>query len=204
MLSTSIVAYIVLFVAVGAVFLFAALLLGRFLRPKMPTREKLATYECGEPAVGTSRVRFDLRFYVVALLFVVFDVEIAFFFPWAAVFGTTTELMDPKTPKAVCQAMAEDLGGLRSVEEEGAVSLKETAEAKFKQLGVSEPTLPAMGESKEANNEQIEASMRKLAITAMVDIGIFFAVLMVGFIYLWYRGDLDWVKAYQASRAAGE
>ena len=189
MISTSIVAYIVLFVAVGAAFLFGALLLGWFLRPKMPTREKQATYECGEPAIGSSKVRFDLRFYVVALLFVVFEVEVAFFFPWAVVFGKTTELMNPKTPKAVCQATAEDNAG--------DVVLDGAAEAKFKQLGVSNPTLPVPEESEEVNNEQIESDMRELAIAAMADIAIFFAVLMVGFIYLWYRGDLDWVKAYK-------
>lgn len=201
MISTSIVAYIVLFVAVGAAFLFGALLLGWFLRPKMPTREKMATYECGEPAIGTSRVKFDLRFYVVALLFIVFDVEIAFFFPWAVVFGSATKLMDPNTPKAVCQVAAEEtLIAPATKPVGGEVVLDEAAIPMFERLGVSKPTLPAPGESKEVNNEQIETSMRQLAITAMVDIGIFFAVLMVGFIYVWYRGDLDWVKAYKVDQ----
>ena len=200
MISTSIVAYIVLFIAAGAAFLFGALLLGWFLRPKMPTREKLATYECGEPSIGTSRVKFDLRFYVVALLFVVFDVEVAFFFPWAAVFGSATKLMDHNTPKAVVATEADDQGVTA-----GEVML-EKAEAipAFKRLGVSEnlATLPVPEESAEVNNEKIESDMRKLAITAMIDIAVFFAVLMVGFAYVWYRGDLDWVKAYKASSEA--
>ena len=68
------------------------LLVGRFVRPQNPHAEKLEIYECGEPAVGTSFVQFDLRFYVVALLFIVFDVEVAFFFPWATVFGKATHL----------------------------------------------------------------------------------------------------------------
>jgi NADH-quinone oxidoreductase subunit A len=65
------------------------LLVGRLLRPKLPTPEKDAIYECGEPAIGSSYIQFDLRFYVVALLFIIFDVEVAFFFPWASVYGST-------------------------------------------------------------------------------------------------------------------
>ena len=92
---TAIVAYLALFAGVGFVFLFANLLVGRFLRPHAPNAEKLEVYECGEPTIGSSFVQFDLRFYVVALLFIIFDVEVAFFFPWATVFGKATHLMDP-------------------------------------------------------------------------------------------------------------
>src|SRR4029453_9165153 len=91
-----IVASLALFAAVGIVFLFANLLVGRFLRPHDPHAEKLEIYECGEPTIGSSFVQFDLRFYVIALLFIIFDVEVAFFFPWAAVFGKSTHLMDEK------------------------------------------------------------------------------------------------------------
>ena len=84
---TAIVAYLGLFTAVAALFLLVNLLVGRLLRPKLPNKEKLEVYECGEPVIGSSFVQFDLRFYVVALLFIIFDVEIAFFFPWATVFG---------------------------------------------------------------------------------------------------------------------
>lgn len=202
MISISIVAYLVLFIAVGAAFLFVAMLLGSVLRPKMSTREKRATYECGEPAIGTSRVRFDLRFYVVALFFIVFDVEVAFFFPWATVFGSATVLMDPDTPKAVMVAQAEGPGEVATADE--MVLEKTEAAPRFQRLGVSKGALPAPGESAEVNNQQIETDMRKLAIMAMADIAVFFAVLMVGFIYVWYRGDLDWVKAYKASNVAGE
>ena len=73
-------------------FVFASLLVGRFLRPSDPHAEKLEIYECGEPAIGSSFVQFDLRFYVVALVFIIFDVEVAFLFPWAAVFGKATNL----------------------------------------------------------------------------------------------------------------
>ncbi len=92
----AIVAYLALFAGVGFVFLFVNLLVGRFLRPHNPHAEKLEVYECGEPTIGSSFVQFDLRFYVVALLFIIFDVEVAFFFPWATVFGKATHLADPR------------------------------------------------------------------------------------------------------------
>src|SRR6267154_5127509 len=92
---TAIAGYLALFTVIGAGFLFGNLFLGRFLRPKAPNPEKLEIYECGEPTIGSSFVQFDIRFYVVALLFIIFDVEVAFFFPWANVFGKATHLMDP-------------------------------------------------------------------------------------------------------------
>src|SRR3954454_13853688 len=94
--SLGIVIYMALFAATGIAFLFVNLLVGMLLRPHDPHPEKLEIYECGEPTIGSSFVQFDLRFYVVALLFIIFDVEIAFFFPWAAVFGKSTNLMDPR------------------------------------------------------------------------------------------------------------
>ena len=66
---TTIVAYLALFAGAGFIFLFANLLIGHFLRPHDPNYEKLEVYECGEPTIGLSFVQFDLRFYVVALLF---------------------------------------------------------------------------------------------------------------------------------------
>ena len=89
---TAIAAYAALFALTGFLFLFANLVLGWLVRPRMPNTEKLEIYECGEPTIGSSFVQFDLRFYVVALLFIIFDVEVAFFFPWAAVFGKATQL----------------------------------------------------------------------------------------------------------------
>src|SRR5450631_3878715 len=94
----AIVAYLALFAAVGFVFLFANLLVGWLFRPRTPNEEKLEVYECGEPTIGSSFVQFDLRFYVVALLFIIFDVEVAFFFPWATVFGKATQLSADSTP----------------------------------------------------------------------------------------------------------
>ena len=90
--SLGIVAYLALFGAFGLLFVFASLFVGRFLRPSDPHEEKLEIYECGEPAIGSSFVQFDLRFYVVALVFIIFDVEVAFLFPWAVVFGKAANL----------------------------------------------------------------------------------------------------------------
>lgn len=79
---------IVLLFIVGAVlFLMVALGLSRFLRPDRPNPEKLAAYECGEEAVGEAWGQFNVRFYIIALIFLLFEVEIVFLFPWAVVFG---------------------------------------------------------------------------------------------------------------------
>ena len=80
------------FTLVGIVFVVSVVaIVGRILRPSLSTPEEPAkeeTYECGEPAVGSSWVRFDIRFYTVALIFLIFDVEVAFLYPWALVFNS--------------------------------------------------------------------------------------------------------------------
>src|ERR1700712_5293334 len=85
---------ITLFVAFGAAFVFVNLLVGSLARPKMPHPQKAAAYECGEPAMGSSWVQFDLRFYIVALVFLIFDVEVALFYPWAVTFGDAERIAD--------------------------------------------------------------------------------------------------------------
>src|SRR4029077_10228298 len=91
---TDLVGHFLLFTVLGVGFLLLPLVIGLFVRPTNPTSQKLAAYECGEPTIGSSYIQFDLRFYVVALLFIIFDVEVAFFFPWAAVYGGATQLLD--------------------------------------------------------------------------------------------------------------
>src|SRR3989441_8397980 len=102
-------AYLLLFVAVGAAFVLVHLMIGKLIRPAKPNPEKTAIYECGEPTIGSSWIQFDLRFYVVALLFVIFDVEVAFFFPWAVVFGKTARVADdsPAAAAAVGETLSE-------------------------------------------------------------------------------------------------
>jgi len=75
-----------IFVGFGLSFVLINLLVGKLVRPSLPSGEKAAIYECGEPTVGTSWVQFDLRFYIVALFYLVFDVEVALIYPWAVSF----------------------------------------------------------------------------------------------------------------------
>lgn len=117
---------VLVFALVGIGFVFTALLLGSVLRPSVPTPEKLSTYECGEMPIGSAWMNFNIRFYVVALIFVVFDVEVAFMFPIARIFKDWIE---------------NGKGGV-----------------------------------------------------ALVEIFIFVAILLLGFVYAWVKGDLDWVK----------
>ena len=77
---------LLIFVVAGIGMSLGALLFGKLVRTKLPHPEKGAAYECGEPTIGQAWIRFDIRFYTVALMFVVFDVEIALLFPWAVVF----------------------------------------------------------------------------------------------------------------------
>ncbi len=70
--------------ALGAVLIGLGFLFG----PRKPDEEKLSAYECGFEAFSDSRMRFDVRYYLVAILFIVFDLEIAFLFPWAVSLGT--------------------------------------------------------------------------------------------------------------------
>src|ERR687889_854200 len=79
---------ITIFLLFGGGFVFANLMVGSFARPQIPNPEKSAVYECGEPSIGSSWVQFDLRFYIVALVYLVFDVEVALFYPWAVAYGS--------------------------------------------------------------------------------------------------------------------
>jgi NADH-quinone oxidoreductase subunit A len=198
--SLGIVAYLALFATVGIVFLFVNLLVGRFLRPHDPHPEKLEIYECGEPTIGSSFVQFDLRFYVVALLFIIFDVEVALFFPWAAVFGKATNLADNNF-----EVVTRD--------SQGAVALTPQARWTYQEFGIYDPAPPRTvpvslaakvppGDDLTRAEATIHAGARQLAWLAIADVGAFFAVLMIGFAYVWKRGDLDWVRALSQERAA--
>ena len=80
-LSIVIFIFVALFLSVGFI------LLNYLFSPKKPDAEKLSAYECGFEAFGDSRMEFDVRFYLVAILFIIFDLEIAFLFPWAVSLG---------------------------------------------------------------------------------------------------------------------
>jgi NADH-quinone oxidoreductase subunit A len=78
---------ILLFIIGAILFVVIALTVARLIRPNRPNPEKLSSYECGEEAVGSAWGQFNVRFYIVALIFILFDVELVFLFPWATVFG---------------------------------------------------------------------------------------------------------------------
>ena len=154
----SLVASLLVFIAVGVAFLGANLFLGHLVRPRRPDAAKGQVYECGEEPVGDARVQFDLRFYVVALLFIVFDVEVAFFFPWAVVFGSATRGADTSLTADQRAAAVANLGAVDS------------------------------------------AALHPLAVLAAVEGLLFFAVLLVGFAYLWKRGDLEFVRGVEGPK----
>lgn len=112
---------ILAFLIVGALFTAGGLVGAWLLRPKRPYAQKLSTYECGEVPIGPSRIRFNIRFYVVALIFLIFEVEALFLFPWALV---------------------------------------------FKQYGMF----------------------------AFIEMVVFLGILIVGYAYVWVKGDLEWDK----------
>ena len=74
---------VMLFIMVGAAVGFVPMLIGRVLGPSRPDPQKLSPYECGFEAFEDARMKFDVRYYLVAILFILFDLEIAFLFPWA-------------------------------------------------------------------------------------------------------------------------
>jgi NADH-quinone oxidoreductase subunit A len=76
---------IMIFIAIGIAVGVLPILAGFLLAPHKPDSEKLSPYECGFEAFEDSRMRFDVRYYLVAILFIIFDLEIAFLFPWAVV-----------------------------------------------------------------------------------------------------------------------
>jgi NADH-quinone oxidoreductase subunit A len=163
---------LLVFLIVSIVFLFIHLMMGKFIRPARPEPDKLTIYECGEPTIGSAWIQFDLRYYVVALLFVIFDVEVAFFFPWAIVFGKANDLarddLDPARREAIS---------------------KQLVPASLPPTTVTTKVVPA-------------DTAWTFALLAMLDILVFFGVLLVGFAYLWKRGDIDWVKTIAAERQA--
>jgi NADH-quinone oxidoreductase subunit A len=119
-------ANVLVFTALGAGFVGVNLLIGRLLRPANPQDRKLSTYECGEPATGSAWMNFNIRFYIIALIFIIFEVEIAFMFPVATTFRRWVE------------------------------------------------------------NGQ--------GLLAFTEILVFMLILLLGLVYAWRKGDLDWVK----------
>lgn len=77
---------IFVFLLIAVIFVLIAVFVARLIRPARPTHEKLLTYECGENVEGSPWIKFNIRFYVVALIFLIFDVEVVLLIPWALVY----------------------------------------------------------------------------------------------------------------------
>jgi NADH-quinone oxidoreductase subunit A len=203
-----IAAYLLLFVAVGAGFILVHLLAGKLIRPSKPGGEKDTIYECGEPTIGSAWIQFDLRFYVVALLFVVFDVEVAFFFPWAEVFGKANAVVNAPEPQDVesAHAFAEKVLDLSWPHEQtreviGKGGAKEVVKfdpaRRYREvLASNDPDeIKKLLSSTDVKRDKEAAS--DLSWAALVEVLLFFGILLVGFAYLWKRGDLAWVRSLQ-------
>ena len=84
---------VLLFLIGGIVFILVAFLVSKLIRPNRPNSQKLSTYESGEEPISTAWTQFNIRFYIVALIFILFEVELVFLFPWATIFARK-ELID--------------------------------------------------------------------------------------------------------------
>jgi NADH-quinone oxidoreductase subunit A len=204
--------FLIVFVVVGAFFLFIHLVAGSFVRPNRPDAEKLTIYECGEPTVGSAWVQFDLRYYVVALLFVIFDVEVAFFFPWATVFGKANQLANlppaisetemrklPEAERATRQAAQKPIEDERKKLSEQLLPSGMSEKTKLK-FGLMKKEFKKNEAGKLIGTDQVAPIPPEVAkgwaIVAFGDIFLFFGILMVGFAYVWRRGDINWVRSY--------
>ena len=122
---------ILVFLALGVFFILAGYGVNSLLSKKKPNPIKNATYECGEESVGNSWVQFNMRFYVIALLFLIFDVEIVFLFPWATVYAQPAFLTN----------------------------------------------IPNWG------------------LLSLIEMFVFIGILLIGLIYVWKKGDLNWITS---------
>jgi NADH-quinone oxidoreductase subunit A len=187
---THLVYTLLVFFALGVFFLFFHLVLGKQVRPAKPEADKLTIYECGEPTVGSAWIQFDLRYYVVALLFVIFDVEVAFFFPWAVVFGSANRVADWN----VSQANANRVEYNQEMQ-----NLVPPLLENKKQLALYQKTDSPLSAAEVDANQK---AAKNFAWLGFADILLFFGVLMVGFAYLWRRGDIDWIRSTAAEEPA--
>ena len=206
--------YLLIFFVVGVFFLFFHLVMGKLIRPDRMDDEKKTIYECGEPTIGSAWIQFDLRYYVVALLFVIFDVEVAFFFPWAVVFGSANTLANPDLDKDKRQEISQQLIPAFEYQAEEATAKEAEAQLKFaeelhkrgsiskEELHVFHSDLINLQAALNAKKIITEDSAKVMAWLTFLDIVIFFGVLLVGFAYLWKRGDIDWVRSTAAEKTA--
>jgi NADH-quinone oxidoreductase subunit A len=181
------VAILLLFTVAGAGFILVHLVAGKFIRPRRPDAIKGTIYECGEPTIGSAWIQFDLRFYVVALLFVIFDVEVAFFFPWAEVFGKANNVA------AISSRPPDGSPELKQYGEEVRGLIPDTPERQEDRARYADLTT-----LDEEEFDRTHQAAGNLGWVALLEILVFFGVLLAGFAYLWRRGDLDWVRSMRS------
>jgi NADH-quinone oxidoreductase subunit A len=121
---------IFIFLIVGFISVGMTLFLNRLLSPNKPNPEKLSSYECGEEPVGSAWLPFNTRFYVIALIFLLFDVEMVFIFPWATVYA----------------------------------------------------------------NKELIAADNRWGVFTLIEMFVFAGILILGLVYVWRKGDLEWIK----------
>jgi NADH-quinone oxidoreductase subunit A len=240
------IGYLILFVTVGMVFILVHLVIGALLRPSRPSAEKQTIYECGEESIGSAWIQFDVRYYVVAFLFVVFDVEVIFFFPWAEIFGKANAVANAPRPETAAdyRAYAAKVNELATTHVKGLNDRNDVHFAHYLAMAkLDDETLTRMREQQagvaakiragtpltaeevaiwrydgfllrgtmdlqaerqrltetETNArtefETLRESAHALAFNGLMELGVFFGVLLIGFAYLWRRGDLEWVRA---------
>lgn len=78
---------VLLFIIGGALFVLISLVISKLIRPNRPNAQKLTTYESGEEPISSAWTQFNIRFYIVALIFILFEVELVFLFPWSTIFA---------------------------------------------------------------------------------------------------------------------
>jgi NADH-quinone oxidoreductase subunit A len=193
------VGYVLLFVVIGVGFILIHLLIGKLVRPNRPHAEKATIYECGEPTIGSAWVQFDLRFYVVALLFVIFDVEVAFFFPWAVVFGKANAVAQQS--KTSAEMTAEERQAYDANVRGLIPNYKENEKLRKLYPEGENALTPEQQKAHEIAVAKNQKDAQKLGWLAFWDILLFFGILLVGFAYLWRRGDLAWVRSISSETA---
>ena len=181
-------ASILVFLAAVVGLLLGALILWRVLRPARFSEEKLTTYECGEEPVGNAWIQFNIRFYVFALIFVVFDVEAVFLLPWATVFrelGWIAYLKGSSSSRS-----SEEKHTTYECGEEPVGNAWIQFNIRFYVFAL----IFIVFDVEAVFLLPWATVFRELGALAYVEGLVFIAILVVALAYVWRKGDLAWVR----------
>jgi NADH-quinone oxidoreductase subunit A len=194
----------VVFLSVAAGTVLLALTLGRFLRPRHPTSQKLEPYECGEEPFGSSRIQYDVRIYVATLLFLVFEIEVALFFPPAMLFGKLIRWQEGTIAPSEEAAIHRFVGAWKDYSERTSPPscLKLLSSRRFSDpQAVASYSNPTPSQAERSNPELLpedyQNPLRGWSWLIAAELAIFFGILLVAYAYLWAYGDLEWVRPPQ-------